>query len=87
VETRYVTPKKSLLLVEVGGEYLLLSSSGDQLNLVKHINMLEEIEVLEIPGEEKPGGAFRARLQEFLNKIPKHGARSDASGSIREDAL
>lgn len=49
VETRYIGPKKSLILIEVGGEYLLLSSSGDNLTLVKQIDMLEEIEIVEEP--------------------------------------
>ncbi len=49
VETRHISPKKSLVLVEVGGEYLLLSCSDDRLELVKQIDMLEEIEVVEEP--------------------------------------
>jgi flagellar protein FliO/FliZ len=53
VETRYISPKKSLLLVEVGGEYLLLSNSGDGLTLIKQIDMLEEIEIVEDPGEAR----------------------------------
>jgi len=52
VETRYIAPKKSLILVEVGGEYLLLSSSGDNLTLIKQIDMLEEIEIIEENGAE-----------------------------------
>lgn len=55
VETRYIAPKKSLILVEVGGEYLLLSSSGDNLTLIKHIDMLEEIEIVDDPGEMRRG--------------------------------
>jgi flagellar protein FliO/FliZ len=47
IETRYLGPKKALLLVEVGGEYMLLSSSDAGLQLIKHIDMLEEIEVIE----------------------------------------
>jgi flagellar protein FliO/FliZ len=47
IETRYISPKKSLILIEVSGEYLLLSSSGDNLTLVKQIDMLEEIEIIE----------------------------------------
>jgi flagellar protein FliO/FliZ len=47
VETRYIASKKALILVEVGGEYLLLSSSDDGLRLIKQIDMLEEIEVLQ----------------------------------------
>jgi flagellar protein FliO/FliZ len=55
VETRYISPKKSLLLVEVGGEYLLLSSAGDNLTMIKQIDMLEEIEIIEDPGEVRNG--------------------------------
>lgn len=55
VETRYISPKKSLLLVEVGGEYLLLSSAGDNLTLIKQIDMLEEIEVVEDTGDDRRG--------------------------------
>ncbi|MBJ6724759.1 flagellar biosynthetic protein FliO [Geomesophilobacter sediminis] len=49
VETRYLAPKKSLVLVEVGGEYLLLSNSGEGVNLIAKVDMLEEIEVVEEP--------------------------------------
>jgi flagellar protein FliO/FliZ len=55
VETRYISPKKSLILVEVGGEYLLLSSSGDSLTLIKQIDMLEEIEVIEDSADIRSG--------------------------------
>lgn len=55
IETRYLAPKKSLILIEVGGEYLLLSSSGDSLTLVKQINMLEEIEIVDDGGEQRRG--------------------------------
>jgi flagellar protein FliO/FliZ len=47
VESRFLAPKKSLLLVEVGGEYLLLGSTGDDITLIKQIDMLETIEVVE----------------------------------------
>jgi flagellar protein FliO/FliZ len=47
VETRYIAPKKTLILVEVGGEYLLLSCTDESLRLIKQIEMLEEIEILQ----------------------------------------
>lgn len=47
IETRFIGPKKSLVLVEVGGQYLLLASSDNNLTLVKQIDMIEEIEVVE----------------------------------------
>lgn len=50
VETRHLAPKKSLVLVEVGGEYLLLSSSGEGVNFIKQVQMLEEIEVVDERG-------------------------------------
>lgn len=64
IETRYLGPKKALLLVEVGGEYLLLSSSESGLSLIKQIDMLEEIEVI----EEKPEPSSFATL---LNRLRK----------------
>ena len=59
VETRYLGPKRALLLIEVGGEYLLLSSSDNRLSLIKQIDMLEEIEVIE---ESRDQGAFSGIL-------------------------
>lgn len=47
VETRYITPKKSLVVVEVGGEYLLLASTENQISLLKDVDIIEDIEVLE----------------------------------------
>ena len=47
VETRHLAPKKSLMLIEVGGEYLLLSNSGEAVTLIKQVEMLEEIEVVD----------------------------------------
>jgi flagellar protein FliO/FliZ len=55
VETRYISPKKSLILIEVGGEYLLLSSSGDNLTLIKQIDMLEEIEIIKESSDIRSG--------------------------------
>jgi flagellar protein FliO/FliZ len=62
IETRYLGPKKSLVLIEVGGEYLLLSSSDAGLSFIKQIDMLEEIEVI----EEKPEQSSFATL---LNRL------------------
>lgn len=64
VETRYLGPKKSLLLIEVGGEYLLLSSSDNSLSLIKQIDMLEEIEVIEEKTEQGGFAAVLARLRQ-----------------------
>jgi flagellar protein FliO/FliZ len=62
IETRYLGPKKSLLLVEVGGVYLLLSSSDSGLALIKQIDMLEDIEVIEENLEQ-------SRFATLLNRL------------------
>ena len=64
VETRYLGPKKALLLVEVGGEYLLLSSSDTGLSLIKQIDMLEEIEVVEEKPEQSSFATLLTRLRQ-----------------------
>ncbi|MDO9068550.1 MAG: flagellar biosynthetic protein FliO, partial [Deltaproteobacteria bacterium] len=63
VETRYLGPKRALLLIEVGGEYLLLSSSDNSLHLIKQIDMLEEIEVIEDKTDQGGFAAVLARLR------------------------
>ena len=64
VETRYFGPKKALLLVEVGGEYLLLSSSDSGLVLVKQIDMLEDVEIIEEKPEQSSFAALLTRLRQ-----------------------
>lgn len=53
LEVRAMGPRKALILIEIGGEYLLLANSGEQLGLIKQIDMLEEIEVV-ADTSEKP---------------------------------
>lgn len=66
LETRYLSPKKSLILIEVGGEYLLLSSSEGTVSLLKQVNILEEIEILDdSPG--RPAG-IADLLARFLKR-------------------
>ena len=64
VETRYIAPKKALILIEVGGAYLLLASSEDNLAFVKQVDILEDIEVLEDTGiiRGKLSGLFRREV-------------------------
>ena len=64
IETRYFGPKKALLLVEVGGEYLLLSSSDSGLTLIKRIDMLEDIEVIEEKTEPSSFATLLTRLRQ-----------------------
>ncbi|QXE90277.1 flagellar biosynthetic protein FliO [Geomonas subterranea] len=75
VETRHLAPKKSLMLVEVGGEYLLLSNSGEGVSLIKQVEMLEEIELVEersaaalIPGR------LRKKLETLAGGLPRKEA-------------
>jgi len=75
VETRHLAPKKSLMLVEVGGEYLLLSNSGEGVSLIKQVEMLEEIEVVE---ERSCAALIPARLKKKLTAL--------AGGLPREQA-
>jgi flagellar protein FliO/FliZ len=49
LEVRAMGPRKALVLIEIGGEYLLLSSTGEHLALIKQISMLEEIELVDEP--------------------------------------
>jgi len=51
LEVRAMGPRKALVLIEIGGEYLLLSSTGEHLTLIKQIPMLEEIELVDEPAE------------------------------------
>lgn len=71
VETRYLSPKKSLILVEIAGEYLLLASSGDNLTFIKQIDMLEEIEVVEDLGAPSVSGTFQEKLTALLSRREK----------------
>lgn len=71
VETRHLAPKQALLLVEVAGEYLLLSSGSDGISFIKQIDMLEELEVIEVLGAaaQRPKGLFQAKLEGFMAKL------------------
>lgn len=71
VETRHLAPKKSLVLVEVGGEYLLLSNSGEGVSFIKQVDMLEEIEVLDERGYATLIPVrLRNKLKAFAGEIP-----------------
>lgn len=68
IETRPLAPRKALILVEVGGEYLLLASSDDNLSLVKQIGMLEEVEVLDDSERAEPFAALLNRFKAGASK-------------------
>jgi flagellar protein FliO/FliZ len=86
IETRYLAPKKSLMLVEVSGEYLLLSNSGEGMQFIKQIDMLEEIEVIEAPDFAKlvPGGVrdkLRGLAAMLPNELPRYMPVQKKSGA------
>ncbi|MRR07206.1 MAG: flagellar biosynthetic protein FliO [Deltaproteobacteria bacterium] len=81
VESRFLAPKKSLMLVEVAGEYLLLGSSDSGLSLIKQVDMLETIEVVEeLSSPAKPAASFHDGLR-FLNEMIQKGRRINLSGA------
>jgi len=75
VESRFLAPKKSLMLVEVGGEYLLLGSSDSGISLLKQVDMLETIEVVEeLSAAAKTSASFPDGLQ-FIKDLVQKGRR------------
>ncbi len=70
VESRCLAPKKSLILVEVAGEYLLLSNGVDGITLLKQIDMVEDAELLDT-AERIPlsGAGFQAKLEGMMGKM------------------
>lgn len=80
VETRYLAPKKALMLVEVGGEYLLLSTTADGMQLVKQIDMLEDIEVVETVVTDQARSGLATSFRERLAAIP---GRLALAGTLR----
>ena len=54
LETRVISPKKSLVLIEVGGEYLLLANTENRLSLLKTVDIYEEIEILDEERNDRP---------------------------------
>lgn len=59
VDTYHLAPKRSLMLVEVSGAYLLLSNTEQGIALLGKVDMLEEIEVV---GEEEQLAGFAGVL-------------------------
>ncbi|MHC1698328.1 MAG: flagellar biosynthetic protein FliO [Geobacteraceae bacterium] len=86
VESRFLAPKKSLMLVEVGGEYLLLGSTDSGLSLLKQVDMLETIEIVEeLSAAAKTSASFPDGLRFFKDLVHK-GRRSvlpEVKGGVR----
>lgn len=69
VENRFLAPKKSLMLVEVGGEYLLLGSTETGLNLIKQVDMLETIEIVEELSASSRSAAGSAGFRDWARSL------------------
>jgi len=79
VETRHLGPKKSLMLVEVGGEYFLLGNSAEGMQLIKQVDMLEEIEVVgsqESPWGDGPLRALLRKITAACSPLSRPGCKS-----------
>ncbi|NMC74367.1 MAG: flagellar biosynthetic protein FliO [Geobacteraceae bacterium] len=79
VETRFLGPKKSLVLVEAGGEYLLLGSTSDGISLIKQIDMVENIEVIEdLSPSARPANPLWEAARSLAGCIGRRGFRCAA---------
>jgi len=85
IETRFLAPKKALFLVEVGGEYLLLASSGEGLQFIKQVDMLEEIEIIDGQGIGKlVPDALQNKIIDLVARLPKRNGAG--AGDVRAHA-
>ena len=76
VETRFLGPKKSLVLVEVGGEYLLLGSTNDGISLIKQVDMIESVEVIEdLSPSAAPAHPLWEAARSLAGCVAKRGVR------------
>lgn len=83
VETRYLAPKKSLLLVEVAGEYLLLGNGSEGVRLIKKLEFADEFHAHNVNSPPQPTPeAFR---QQFDNMLEK--ARAGYQELVNDDLM
>lgn len=68
VEARCIAPKRSLVIVEVGGEYFLLADAENGISFLKQVHIIEEIEVVD------DGDKFVSGVAGFFRR--NHGKRS-----------
>jgi flagellar protein FliO/FliZ len=70
VETRYLAPKRSLLIVEVGGEYLLLGNGTEGVHLIKKLENGDEFEAQNAASLSRPAPEiFRKTFDDLLKKM------------------
>jgi flagellar protein FliO/FliZ len=81
VETRYLAPKRSLMIVEVGGEYLLLGNGSEGVQLIKKLENGDEFGAINAASLPRPAPeVFRKTFDDLLNKM-----RGGLAGVKRKD--
>lgn len=69
VETRYLAPKRSLMLVEVAGEYLLLGNGSEGVRLIKKLEFADEFHAHNASSPPQPiPEPFRQQFDNLLEK-------------------
>lgn len=67
VETRYLAPKRSLMLVEVAGEYLLLGNGSEGVRLIKKLEFADEFHAHNVSSPPQPiTEPFRQQFDNML---------------------
>jgi len=69
VETRYLGPKRSLMIVEVAGEYLLLGNGSEGVHLIKKLESGDEFESCNL--DSSPQTNPEAFLKKFDGMLGK----------------
>ena len=82
LETRYLAPKQALVLVEIGGEYLLIGNSPAGIQLIKQIDMLEEIDLVEEPLAKLWQNPSAERFRKVLAGMMQGRDGADGSPSV-----
>jgi flagellar protein FliO/FliZ len=69
VETRYLAPKKSLMIIEVAGEYLLLDNGSEGMRLIKKLENGNEFAAYNnaVPHQPIPE-VFRKKIDSMMEK-------------------
>ncbi|HEX9023551.1 MAG TPA: flagellar biosynthetic protein FliO [Geobacteraceae bacterium] len=86
IETRYLAPKRSLLIVEVGGEYLLLGSGNEGVQLIKKLENGEGLDAEGVPNPFQPAPeAIRRKFDDLLGKVRERMAGMGKNDAIPEN--
>ena len=83
VETRYLAPKRSLMLVEVAGEYLLLGNGSEGVRLIKKLEFADEFHSHNVSSPPQP--IPEPLRQQFDNMLEK--ARAGYQELVNSDLM